>query len=88
MVAPAAHILYAPGRMAYYLLMVEQPGSRSYKETGKAKHHIDAASLDDAKWRADDIIDSHYKRVDKAVMRLFDGTGLVATRKGEGEWDS
>jgi hypothetical protein len=74
--------------MAYYLLMVEQPGPRTHKEAAKAKHHIDARSLDEAKWHADGLIDSQYKRVDKATMRLFDGTGLVATRKGEGEWEA
>jgi hypothetical protein len=73
--------------MAYYLLIVEQPGARSYKEAAKAKHHIEARSLDDAKWQADGVIDSHYPRIDQATMRLFDDTGLVATRKGEGEWD-
>ena len=74
--------------MAYYLLQVEQPGARSYKETAGAKHHIDARSLDEAKWHADAIIDNHYRKIDQATMRLFDETGLVATRKGEGEWAS
>jgi hypothetical protein len=74
--------------MAYYLLQVELPGSRTYKEAGAAKHHIEAPSLDEAKWRADAIIDDEYEKVDQATMRLFDGTGLVATRKGDGEWDA
>lgn len=74
--------------MAYYLLKVEQPGSWSYKEVAGAKHQIDAPSLVDAKWQADGIIDNHYTRIDKATMRLFDETGLIATRKGEGEWDA
>ncbi len=74
--------------MAYYLLKVEQPGSWSYKEVAGAKHQIDAHSLVDAKSQADGIIDNHYTRIDKATMRLFDETGLLATRKGEGEWDA
>ena len=73
--------------MAYYLLKVEQPGSRSYREAASAKHQIDARSLNDAKWQADDIIDINYQKIGKATMQLFDETGLVATRKGEGEWD-
>ena len=36
---------------------------------------------------ADVIIDNHYTRIDKALMELFDATGLVATRHGEGEWE-
>jgi hypothetical protein len=74
--------------MPYYLLTVEQPGPRAYKETASAKHHIDAPSLGEAKWHADGIIDNHYRKIDQATMRLFDETGLVATRKGEGEWDA
>jgi hypothetical protein len=72
--------------MAYYLLIVHHPNALSYKEASSAKHHFDAASFDDAKWQADIIIDNHYTRIDKATMRLFDETGLVATRQGEGEW--
>lgn len=74
--------------MAYYLLTVQQPGSRAYKEVADAKHHIEAASLDEAKAHADALIDNHYARIDKATMRLFDGSGLVAIRLGEGEWDA
>jgi len=74
--------------MAYYLLIVEQFGPRAYKETAGDKHHVEAASLDEAKWHADGIIENHYRRIDQAVMRLFDETGLVATRKGEGDWDA
>jgi len=72
--------------MAYYLLTVQHPDALSYKEASSAKHQFDAASLDDAKWQADIIIDNHYNRIDKATMRLFDETGQVATRQGEGEW--
>lgn len=60
----------------------------SYKDVAKAKHHIEAGSLDEAKWHADNLIDDHYPRADKATMQLFDETGLIATRKGDGEWDS
>lgn len=74
--------------MAYYLLTVQQPGSWSYKEVADAKHHIEAHSLDEAKLDADIIIENHYKKVDKATMRLFDGTGLVATRHGLGDWEA
>ncbi|HYI64614.1 MAG TPA: hypothetical protein VEW71_06990 [Allosphingosinicella sp.] len=72
--------------MAYYLLTVQLPGSRAYKEVADAKHHIEASSLDEARLDADVLIDNHYARIDKATMRLFDGSGLVATRQGEGEW--
>lgn len=74
--------------MAYYLLVVQLPGARSYKETAASRHPIDARSLDDAKWQADDVVDNHYRRIGEAVMRLFDETGLVATRVGEGDWDA
>lgn len=74
--------------MAYYVLKVEQAGARSYREAAAAKHMIDAASLVDAKEQADQIIDEHYRGGDSATMRLFDGTGLVATRRGEGEWEA
>jgi|GEM_PF-3821259 hypothetical protein len=73
--------------MAYYLLQIEPPGPRTYKEAAKARHHIDARSLDEAKWYADEIIERDYKKIGQSVMRLFDQSGLVATRKGEGEWD-
>lgn len=74
--------------MAYYLLKVERPGSWTYREVANAKHRIDAHSLADAKWQADAIIDNQYEKIGKATMRLFDETGLVATRMGEGEWDA
>ena len=74
--------------MAYYLLRITRSGSVAYKEAASSKHHVDAHSLDDAKWRADAVIDAHYTRIDKAVMELFDETGLVATRHGDGEWVS
>ncbi len=73
--------------MAYYLLTVHRPGSFSYKEVANAKHHIEAHSLAEAKLDADILIDNHYSGIEKATMRLFDGTGLVSTRKGEGEWE-
>ena len=74
--------------MAYYLLTVQLAGARSYKEVASAKHHIDAHSLSEAKWHADAILDNHYRKLEGATMRLFDETGLVATRMGEGEWDA
>ena len=74
--------------MSYYLLIVEQAGPRAYKETAGDKHQVEAASLDEAKWHADDIIDNHYRKIDQAVMRLFDETGLVATRRGVADWDA
>jgi hypothetical protein len=84
------HQAWCKGRrdMAYYLLTVRLPGSWSYKEVASAKHQFDAQSLSDAKWQADAIIDDHYEKIDKATMRLFDSTGLLATREGEGEWDA
>jgi hypothetical protein len=72
--------------MAYYLLTVQRPGSWSYKEVANARHHVEASSLDEAKWHADALIDDHYPAVDKAIMQLFDETGLVATRRGDGDW--
>ena len=72
--------------MPYYLLRVTRPGSLAYKEVAEAKHHIDAHSLEEAQFAADTIIDNHYTKNEKAVMQLFDATGLVATRHGEGEW--
>ena len=74
--------------MAYYLLIVQQPGARSYEAASNAKHRIEAHNLDDAQYQADGIIDNHYRKVDSATMRLFDERGLVATRIGQGEWDA
>jgi hypothetical protein len=72
--------------MAYYLLTVQQPGPRSYDAAASAKHQIEARSLDDAQYQADAIIDNHYRKIEGATMRLFDETGLLATRTGQGDW--
>lgn len=72
--------------MAYYLLRVNKPGSLAYKAVADARHHIEAHSIEEAEIAADLIIDNHYSNVDRAEMQLFDQTGLVATRRGEGEW--
>ena len=74
--------------MAFYLLIVQQAGARTYDSAAKAKHQIDARSLDDAQYQADTIIDNHYRKVDGATMRLFDETGLLSTRVGQGDWDA
>lgn len=74
--------------MGYYLLTVQQAGSTSYKQAADSKHHIEAASLDEAKWHADTIIDNHYRKADKATMRLLDETGVIATRQGDGDWQA
>jgi len=74
--------------MGYYLLTVRQAGAMSYKDAAKAKHHIEAGSLSEAKWHADNLIDDRYPKADKATMQLFDETGLIATRKGDGDWDA
>jgi hypothetical protein len=74
--------------MAYYLLTVHQPGVRSYEAAAGAKHQIEARSLDDAQYQADAIIDNHYRKIDGATMRLFDQTGLLATRIGMGDWNA
>ena len=72
--------------MAYYLLTVHQPGVRSYEAAAGAKHQIEARSLEDAQYQADAIIDNHYRKIDGATMRLFNETGLLATRIGQGDW--
>ena len=74
--------------MAYYLLTVQQSGPRSYEAAANAKHRIDAYSLDDAFDQADAIVDNHYRKIDGATMRLFDETGLRATRIGQGDWET
>ena len=75
--------------MAYYLLMIRRAGSVHYKEALDSKHHLDAPSLDHAMADADALIDNHYDRkIDKAVIQLYDESGLVATRIGEGPWDA
>jgi hypothetical protein len=71
--------------MAFYLLTVERGGSRSYAEAATSKHQIEAQSLDDAQWRADQIAESHYRDA-KATLRIFDNSGLVSTRTSDGEW--
>ena len=74
--------------MPYYLLMIRRAGSIHYKETGDSKHHLNSPDLDHAKADADFLIDNHYDRkIDKAVIQLYDESGLVATRIGEGPWD-
>ena len=73
--------------MAHYLLIVQQAGARSYEAAASARHRIEARSLEDAQYRADAIVDNHYRRIDGATMRLFDETGLLSTRVGEGDWD-
>ena len=44
-------------------------GVRSYEATARAKHQIEARSLDDAEYQADAIIDNHYRKVEGATMR-------------------
>jgi hypothetical protein len=72
--------------MAYYLLTVQGPGAMTYREAAKSKHHIEAASVDEAKWRADELVEREYPKIGKATIRLFDESGLIAERQGEGEW--
>jgi hypothetical protein len=72
--------------MSYYLLTVQKPGTVTYKAVANAKHHVEADSLELAQWRADQLIDDHYAKDEKATFRLFDETGLVATRQGDGRW--
>jgi len=74
--------------MSYYLLRVNKPGSLAYKAVADARHHIEAHSIEEAELAADHIVDNHYTHVEKAVMQLFDQTGLVATRRGDGEWSA
>ena len=74
--------------MAYYLLRVEEPGVNSYAAAARAKHMIEAASIDHAKQDADEIVQRHYPKGDKATLQLFDERGLVATRVGTGQWNA
>ena len=74
--------------MAYYLLTVQAPGAVTYREAAKAKHQIEAASVEEAKWLADDLVERDYPRIGKATIRLFDETGLIAMRQGDGDWPS
>ena len=72
--------------MTYYLLSIHDPNVTSYRDAARAKHPIDAGSLDEAKWLADALIERDYPRIGKATIRLFDETGLVATRPSDGDW--
>ena len=76
--------------MAYYLLTIRRDGSIHYKEAADSKHYVDAPDLVHAKVEADVVIDNHYddRKIGKAVIQLFDESGLVATRIGEGPWDA
>jgi hypothetical protein len=76
--------------MSYYLLTIRRSGSIAYQEAADSKHYIDAPSLAHAKVEADVAIHNHYDgKIDqKAVIQLFDESGLVATRIGEGGWDN
>lgn len=72
--------------MSYYVLKVEQPGPRSYVQSVAAKRMIEAKSLADAKEQADDIVDEDFGGGRRDTMLLYDESGLVATRVGQGEW--
>jgi hypothetical protein len=74
--------------VAYYLLTVQEPGAVTYREAAKAKHQIEAASVEEAKWHADNLIEREYPKIGKGTIRLFDETGLIAMRQGDGEWPS
>ena len=74
--------------MPYYLLTVQRPGAVSYREAAQAKHHIEAASLEEAKWRADEVIDRDYPKIGRATFRIFDESGLIAMCEGDAEWVS
>jgi hypothetical protein len=75
--------------MPYYLLTIRRPGSVHYKEALDSKHHLNAPDLRHALADADALLDNHYDRkTAKAVIQLYDETGLVATRIGEGPWDA
>ena len=73
--------------MPHYVLKVKAP-SMSYLDAAKAKHMIEAASLLDATYQADHIIENHYSRLRNATMELFDETGLVSRSTSEEDWDS
>ena len=75
--------------MAYYLLTVRRPGSVHYKEAAVSKHYIDAPDLEHAKADAEIVLDNHYpgKKLERAVIQLYDQTGCVATCIGNGPWD-
>jgi hypothetical protein len=78
------------GFMSYYLLTILRSGSIAYQEAADSKHYIDAPDIAHAKIEADVAIHNHYDgKIDKAaVIKLFDESGLVATRIGEGSWDA
>lgn len=72
--------------MAYYLLRVQEPGVKLYAAAAQAKHLIEAASLDHAKREADEIVQRHYPKGEKATLQIFNEGGLAATRVGTGQW--
>lgn len=74
--------------MAYYLLRVQEPGVKSYAAVAQAKHMIEADSLDHAKQEADEIVQRHYPKGEKATLQIFNESGLAATRVGTGQWDA
>ncbi len=73
----------------YYLLTIRRPGSVHYKGALDSQHNLNAPDLAHALADADALLDHHYDRkTDKAVIQLYDQTGLVATRIGDGSWDA
>ena len=75
--------------MTDYLLMIRRSGSIAYVETATSKHHFQAPDLAHAKAEADVAVHNHYDgKIDKAAeIKLYDETGLVATRIGDGAWE-
>ena len=73
--------------MPHYMLRVKAP-NMSYLEHAKARHIIEARSLEDATYQADNIIDNHYFRLKHATMELFDESGLADKCTSDEDWES
>jgi hypothetical protein len=72
--------------MNYYLLRVDRNGHRTFAEADAAKHMIKAASLAEAKAEADRIVSEHYPLEDVSFLKMFDESGLVASRNPYRDW--
>jgi hypothetical protein len=72
--------------LPHYLLVVHRPASLLTAAVRGARHHIEANNVREATDIADDLIFDTYPKTDKAIFRLLDPRGLIATRRGEDEW--
>ena len=70
--------------MSYYLLKFQKKGKRPSDEPAKTMIQSDSVVL--AKGKADEVAER--SGGGKALLQLFNETGLIATRTPEGQWSA